>query len=125
VERILIFEQARGNREKLERDVRSRLDAIGIRHVEFLYFIPGDVFSNPLPDTARAAFFTLGSMYDVEAACHFNKLRKRIPVVIVSDSEQYCQEGYNFAVYYLLRPFTWEDLGKALSKCGFWVPRAN
>lgn len=115
--KILIFEPSLERREQLMPPIRAQLNARGMLHVEFACFEPGDVFLTPMPVTAWAAFFTLGSMYDVEAARHFSKLRGEIPLAVISDSDEYGLEGYSFAVYYLLRPFSGKELDSALRKC--------
>jgi len=115
--KFIIFEPLKEHRKKLMQSVRSHMRVMGTRKLEFECFEPQDVFSQPMPEEARAAFFTLGSMYDLEAARHFGKLRNGIPIIVVSDSGEYGLEGYDFAEYYLLRPFSEEQLGSALRKC--------
>ena len=115
--KFIIFEPSKEHQKKLMRSVRSHMRVMGVRKLAFECLEAGDVFSQPMPEEAWAAFFTLGSMYDLEAARHFGKLRKEIPIVAVSDSEEYGLEGYSFAEYYLLRPFSVEELGGALRKC--------
>ena len=119
--KLIIFEASKEHRKKLMQSVHSHMRAMGTRKLEFECFEPQNVFSQPMPEEARAAFFTLGSMYDLEAARHFGKLRKGIPIIAVSDSEEYGLEGYDFAEYYLLRPFSEEQLDSALRKCA--MPR--
>lgn len=116
--KILIFEPSNDNCERLEKSVRYQLDGMGLRHLEFVYFRPEDVFTKQMPETAGAAFFTLNSMYDVEAARKFNRIRKAIPVVVISDKTEYGVESWQFGtVYYLKRPYPEEEISMALRKC--------
>ena len=99
--KFIIFEPSKEHQKRLMRSVRSHMGVMGARKLAFECLEPGDVFSQPMPEAAR----------------HFGKLQKEISIVAVSDSEEYGLEGYSFAEYYLLRPFSVEELGGALRKC--------
>jgi DNA-binding NarL/FixJ family response regulator len=119
VDRILVFEASQEKRKALGRELRARF---GWR-VWINYYDPRDVFTKKLPEKALVAFFTLDSMYGVEAARKLGGIRGRIPIVAVSDkdidSTGYCQASYDFGTcrYYLLRPFDGAILDKALKAC--------
>jgi hypothetical protein len=120
---FLIFEPSREHRKALTKRLR-RLQG---RRARFTYYNPADVFSKKIPDRALAAFFTLESNYDIEAAFKMGRIRKRIPIVAVSDeggeSSTYCLNSYRFGTckYYLTRPFDEDELGMALKMCSDWL----
>jgi CheY-like chemotaxis protein len=122
---ILIFEPSREHRKALTKRFR-RSQGWGTR---FTYYNPADVFTKKIPDRALAAFFTLESNYDIEAACKMGRIRKQIPIVAVSDeggeSSAYCLNSYGFGTckYYLTRPFDEDELRIALKMCNEWLRR--
>jgi hypothetical protein len=117
--KILVFEPSPRKREALTRSVRRRLIGMDTRHMKFVYFNPRDVFTKPMPKTALAAFFTLDSMDDAEAARKLGHIRMQIPIIVVSDSAEYGLESWSFGTtrYYLLRPFKEEAVSEALARC--------
>jgi hypothetical protein len=120
---FLIFEPSREHRKALTERLRRLRDW----RTRFSYYNPADVFSKKIPDRALAAFFTLESNYDIEAAYKMGRIRKRIPIVAVSDeggeSSTYCLNSYSFGTckYYLTRPFDEDELRIALQMCNDWL----
>ncbi len=119
METILVFEHSPERRESLTRLIRTRLDTMGTRRVKFHCFSPEDVFARQIPERAGAVFFALDSMYDAEAARKLGNIRSDIPMVFVSDSDEYCLESWEVdtASYYIRRPFGEAEVGAALEKC--------
>jgi two-component SAPR family response regulator len=111
--RILIFDSSKENAEILAQALRTLLGAVMVS-----LHNPEDVFTAPIPDDARMAFFTLSSMYDAEAARKFGALHKNIPMVMVSDSSDYGVLSWSLgSCYYLLRPFGENELPRAIHRC--------
>ena len=115
---ILLFEPSEECRDALTLSLRVHLDSMKIQDVEFMYFNPDDVFTKPMPEEALAVFFSLSCMNDVETARHFNKLREEIPLVMVSDTDEFVLETNSTgAVFYLVRPIDEGFLYMALDRC--------
>lgn len=115
--RILIFEPSPQHGRLLARAIRSALGPRGLL-AQFDFRQPGDVFTSPMPSDAWAAFFTLTSMYDLEAARKFSCVYRAVPLLVVSDSAEYALLSWHIgARYYLERPCPAGEIGAALLKC--------
>lgn len=111
--KILIFDPCREDAGILAQALRSLLGAVRVS-----LYAPEDVFSEKMPEDVRMAFFTVTGMYDAEAARKFGALREDVPMVVVSDSEEYGILSWSLgSCYYLLRPFGEKELPLALRHC--------
>lgn len=110
---ILIFDRSHEDGKALEQALRSLLGAVTVSLHD-----PEEVFSQPMPQNVRMAFFTVTGMYDAEAARKFGALHENVPMVAVSDSREYGLLSWSLgSCYYLLRPFGERELPLALRCC--------
>ncbi len=112
MERILIFDRSREDGNALAQALRSLLGVVTISLHD-----PEEVFFESLPEDMDIAFFTLAGMYDAEAARKFGTLHKDVPMVVVSDSNEYGILSWSLgSCYYLLRPFGEKELPLAIQR---------
>jgi hypothetical protein len=118
IRKILIYETDTRKREKLAGDIRSHLNTIGLLHIEFHFYSPRDIHGKPPPKAAWAAFITLDSQHDADAAEMFGKTYRDIPMIVVSDTAEYGRTSWGWGTrFYLKRPFQSDELQNALLKC--------
>ena len=126
IRKILIYEADLDKREKLAKYIRAHLKAMGLLHIQFHFFVPYDVYDmpdNPIKKSAWAAFFTLDSPNDAEAAQMFGEMYRDIPLVVVSNSAEYGLASWSWGTrFYLKRPFKDGELQTALAKCFLGQP---
>jgi DNA-binding LytR/AlgR family response regulator len=114
---ILIFDQNETKRGELAGLIGAWIENTRKKEVEFHFFHPADVFTQPIPKAA-AAFFAVNNINDSEAARKFNRLWAEIPIVFVCESEYYGSEAYQAkAVHCVEWPLKEEDLAEALERC--------
>jgi len=116
----LIYESNFDKREKLADYIRAHLNAMGLVHIRFHYYTPRDVFNMAANDVAAAwaAFITIDSQRDADAAEMFGKTYCDIPMVVVSDTAEYGLVSWSWGTkFYLKRPFDNEEMQTALKKC--------
>jgi Response regulator containing CheY-like receiver and SARP domains len=115
---ILIFDRSGQRQTELAQDIRAA-SAGWVRNGDFYCYTPNVIFTQQIEASAQAAFFDLSDMEDAEAARKFNSLHSDIPLVVVSDNEEYGALSWQLgACYYLMRPITPKNLRQALWKCG-------
>jgi hypothetical protein len=118
IRQILIYETDTRKREKLAGDIRSHLRIIGLLHIEFHFYSPRDIHDKLPPKAAWAAFFSLDSPNDAEAARIFGAEYPEIPLVVVSGSAEYGRASWSWGTrFYLKRPFQSDELQNALLQC--------
>jgi len=118
IRKILIYEADLDKREKLANYIRLHLSAMGLLHIEFHFYSPRDIHDKPPPKAAWAAFITLDSPNDAEAAQMFGKTYKDIPMVVVSNTAEYGLASWGWGTrFYLKLPFKDGELRTALAKC--------
>ena len=118
IRKILIYEADLNKREKLAEYIRAHLRAMGLLHIEFHYYSPCDIHDKPPPKAAWAAFITLDSQNDADAAEMFGQTYRDIPMVVVSDTAEYGRASWGWGTrFYLKRPLDNGEMHKALAKC--------
>jgi len=114
---ILIFDRSRQRRTALAQDIRSASSGWFLDS-DFRCHSPDEIFTQSKENMAQAAFFDLSDMSDAEAARKFGSLHSDIPLVMVSDSDEYSILSWQLgACYYLMRPISPKNLRQALHKC--------
>ena len=117
---IHIFGASAEKREHLKSTIKAGIKDMDWQlDVKFLCHAPDEVFYKPLHKKAWAAFFVVESMYDMEAARKLGFVRVDIPVVLISDDDEYCPFSYNLATtrYYLEWPSLAQEIKPALKHC--------
>jgi hypothetical protein len=96
---------------------------------KFYYFDTMDIFDKEIPERATVAFINLDNHYDIQAAFKMGSIRKRIPIIAVSDDNEdtleYCRLSYHFGTckYFLKRPFGDDEIALALKLSAEWTQR--
>ena len=114
---VLVLDSAEMERRTLAALIENRLAKEGSR-AGVVRRAPEDVFRRLLPGDMAAAFITVNSMADVEAARQFAKLYETTPFVVVSDSGDWAVEAFRLnARYYITRPVHEAGVREAISRC--------
>ena len=114
---VLVLDSAEMERRALAELIESRLAKEG-SHAGVVRRAPEDVFRGLLPRDTGAAFITVNSMADVEAARQFAKLHGTTPFVVVSDSRDWAVEAFRLnARHYITRPVGEAGVREAISRC--------
>lgn len=113
---ILVFDSSKEAGHELVEDIGTIMGTY-MGGVNFSVHHPREVYEDNIQGGA-AAFFTLSTMYDAEAARKFNAFHKEVPLVVVSDSDQFGLLSWQLdACYYLLRPLEEEKVMNAIHIC--------
>ena len=113
----MVLDSAEMERRALAELIESRLAKEG-SHAGVVRRAPEDVFRGVLPGDTGAAFITVNSMADVEAARQFAKLHGTTPFVVVSDSRDWAVEAFRLnARHYITRPVGEAGVREAISRC--------
>ena len=114
---VLVLDSAELERRTLAALIGSRLAKEGT-HAGIVRRAPEDVFRRLLPRDTVAAFITVNSMADVEAARQFSKLYAATPFVVISDSGDWAVEAFRLnARHYITRPVGEAGVREAISRC--------
>jgi len=110
-------------RKVLETLIESCLAKDG-EQADVVNHAPEDVFRLPLPRDTAAAFITINSVTDVEAARQFARLYETTPFVVISDNGDYAVEAFRLnARHYIIRPVGEVGIREAVSRCRYYVVR--
>lgn len=122
---ILIFDKSKQAGEELAQIIRGSYNWLTGALVCVLD--PEDVFTKPLPQKPRAAFFTISNMYEAEAMRKFNALANDVPLIMICDNYDYCLWSWRESMgtrYYIKRPLETGELLEALDRCALSKPIA-
>jgi len=125
--RIAICEDLYDDARLLGENLDRYLDAYGLSAEVFRFSNGEEFLQNFEVDKYQIIFMDIymakNGLTGLDVAQKIRSVDKNVALIFTTTSDEYILAGYSFAVYYILKPLTYENLVLAMDKCRVQIER--